>query len=234
MHPEMRRGDPAYQAALAGNFAAGFSLFGVRSTVVPLLVVQQLDLAPGWIGAAFAVGALVQAALLLPAGKAIDSIGRRPTLVAGGLITAASLAGLAFATGPVSLLLAMTVLALGASLLGVAPAAIVGDVVEGRSGTAVAVWQMASDLGAGDRAPCRRDPHRPGLVRDRPRHQRGGRRGLRAARAARAPAEGARTLTSTGALTISSNRLWTPRRMWTTLTVTGGSALPSRAWQEER
>jgi MFS family permease len=140
--------NPAYQAALAGNFAAGFSLFGVRSTVVPLLVVQQLDLAPGWIGAAFAVGALVQAALLRPAGKAIDSIGRRPTLVAGGLITAASLAGLGLATGPVSLLLAMTVLAVGAVLLGVAPAAIVGDVVEGRSGTAVAVWQMASDLGA--------------------------------------------------------------------------------------
>ncbi len=140
--------NPAYQAALAGNFAAGFSLFGVRATVVPLLVVQQLDLAPGWIGGAFAVGALVQAALLLPAGKAVDSIGRRPTLVAGGLVTAASLAGLALATGPISLLLAMTVLALGASLLGVAPAAIVGDVVEGRSGTAVAVWQMASDLGA--------------------------------------------------------------------------------------
>ncbi len=94
------------------------------------------------------MGALVQAALLLPAGKAIDQIGRRPTLVAGGLITAASLAGLGLATGPVSLLLAMTVLAVGAALLGVAPTAIVGDVVEGRSGTAVAVWQMASDLGA--------------------------------------------------------------------------------------
>ena len=73
--------NPAYQAALAGNFAVGFSLLGVLSTVVPLLVVQQLDLAPGWIGAAFAVGALVQILLLLPAGKAVDQIGRRPTLV---------------------------------------------------------------------------------------------------------------------------------------------------------
>ena len=140
--------NPAYQAALAGNFAAGFSLLGVRSTVVPLLVVQRLDLAPGWIGAAFAVGALVQAVLLLPAGRAVDRIGRRPTLVTGGLVTAASLAGLAFATGPVGLMLAMTLFACGASLLGVAPVAIVGDVVEGRSGTAVAVWQMASDLGS--------------------------------------------------------------------------------------
>ena len=139
---------PAYRAALAGNFAVGFSVLGVRSTVVPLLVVQGLDLPPAWIGAAFTLAALVQAVLLLPAGRAVDQVGRRPTLVAGGLLTATALLGLAAATGPVTLLLAMTVFAAGAALLGVAPAAIVGDVVEGRGGTAVAVWQMASDLGS--------------------------------------------------------------------------------------
>lgn len=139
---------PAYRAALAGNFATGFAVLGVRSTVVPLLVVQGLDLAPGWIGAAFTLAALVQAVLLLPAGRAVDTVGRRPTLVAGGALTAVSLVGLAAATGPASLLLAMSVFAAGAALLGVAPAAIVGDVVEGRGGTAVAVWQMSSDLGS--------------------------------------------------------------------------------------
>ncbi len=140
--------DPAYRAALAGNFAVGFSVLGVRSTVVPLLVVQDLGLAPAWIGAAFTVSALVQAVLLLPAGRAVDDLGRRPTLVAGGLITAVALLALAAATGPVSLLLGMTVFAAGAALLGVAPAAVVGDVVEGRGGRAVAVWQMSSDLGS--------------------------------------------------------------------------------------
>lgn len=140
--------DPAYRAALAGNFAIGYSLFGVRSTLVPLLVVEGLDLGPGWIGAAFTLGALVQTALLLPAGRAVDEVGRRPTLVLGGLLTAAGLVALAVSTGPVSLLLAMTVLACGGALLGVAPAAIVGDVVQGRGGTAIAVWQMSSDLGA--------------------------------------------------------------------------------------
>ena len=139
---------PAYRAALAGNFAVGFSVLGVRSTVVPLLVVMELDLAPGWIGAAFVVAALVQAVLLLPAGKAVDQVGRRPTLVAGGFLSALALVVLALSTGPVSLLLAMTVFAAGASLLGVAPAAIVGDVVEGKGGRAVAVWQMSSDLGS--------------------------------------------------------------------------------------
>ena len=139
---------PAYQAALAGNFAVGFSVLGVRSTVVPLLVVQDLHLAPGWIGAAFVVAALVQGVLLLPAGKAVDEIGRRPMLIVGGLITAASLLGLALVTGPATLLLAMAIFAAGAAVMGVAPAAIVGDVLEGKGGTAVAVWQMASDLGS--------------------------------------------------------------------------------------
>ena len=120
--------NPAYQAALAGNFATGFSVLGVRSTVVPLLVVQDLELGPGWIGAAFTLAALVQGALLLPAGRAVDQVGRRPTLVLGGLLTSASLVGLALADGPVGLMLAMAVFAAGAAFLGVAPAAIVGDV----------------------------------------------------------------------------------------------------------
>ena len=139
---------PAYRAALAGNFAVGFSVLGVRSTVVPLLVVRSLHLAPGWVGVAFVVAALVQAVLLLPAGRAVDELGRRPMLLAGGLVTALSLGGLALVTGPVTLLLAMALFAIGAAVLGVAPAAIVGDVVEGKGGTAVAVWQMASDLGS--------------------------------------------------------------------------------------
>lgn len=140
--------DPSYQAALAGNFAVGFSVLGVRSTVVPLLVVQGLDLSAGWIGAAFTVAALVQGVLLLPAGKAVDVVGRRPTLIAGGVLTSLSLAGLALTTGPVTLLLSMSVFAGGAALLGVAPAAIVGDVVQGKGGTAIAAWQMSSDLGS--------------------------------------------------------------------------------------
>jgi MFS family permease len=140
--------NPGYRAALAGNFAVGFSVLGVRSTVVPLLVVQDLHLAAGWVGAAFVVAALVQAVLLLPAGRAVDQIGRRPMLLAGGAVTAASLLGLALVTRPATLLLAMAVFACGAAVLGVAPAALVGDVVEGKGGTAVAVWQMASDLGS--------------------------------------------------------------------------------------
>ena len=139
---------PTYQAALAGNFAVGFSVLGVRSTVVPLLVVGGLGLDPGWVGAAFTLAAVVQGVLLLPAGRFVDEVGRVPALVLGGLVAAAALVGLAAATGPVTLLLSTAVFAAGAALLGVAPAAMVGDAVQGRGGTAVAVWQMSSDLGS--------------------------------------------------------------------------------------
>ncbi len=139
---------PAYRAALVSNFAVGFALFGVRATLVPLLVVDSLRLAPGWVGAAMLVSTLVQALLMLPAGRAVDGLGRRPTLLAGGLAGAAALAGLALARGPVSLLVAMGALGVGSALLGVVPGALVGDVVHGRGGTAVAVFQMSSDLGA--------------------------------------------------------------------------------------
>ena len=123
-------------------------MLGVRSTVVPLLIVDRLALAPGWIGAAFVLSALVQAVLLLPAGRAVDRIGRKPMLLAGGAVSAVSLALLALVDGPVGLLAVVAVFAVGAALLGVAPAAIVGDVLEGKGGTAIAVWQMASDLGS--------------------------------------------------------------------------------------
>jgi MFS family permease len=117
---------PAYRAALAGNLATGFAVLGARSTVIPL----------------------TQAVLLLPAGRAVDDLGRRPTLLAGGVLTSVSLGLLALADGPAGLIGSTIVFAAGAALLGVAPAALVGDVVEGRGGTAIAVWQMASDLGS--------------------------------------------------------------------------------------
>ena len=123
-------------------------MLGVRSTVVPLLVVGGLQLDAGWVGAAFTLAAVVQGVLLLPAGRFVDEVGRVPALVLGGLVAALALAALAAATGPVTLLLSTAVFAAGAALLGVAPAAMVGDAVQGRGGTAVAVWQMASDLGS--------------------------------------------------------------------------------------
>jgi MFS transporter, DHA1 family, multidrug resistance protein len=139
---------PAYRSAVANNFAVGWAVFGVRSSLIPLFVVEGLRLGPSWTGAGLALSAVVQALVLIPAGRLADSHGRRPFLRAGAALTL--LAGVAMATaGDAPLfLVAMALYGTGSALLGVSSGAIVGDVIGGRGGTPVAAFQMASDAGA--------------------------------------------------------------------------------------
>lgn len=137
-----------YQAALIANFAVGLSVLGIRNAVVPLLLVDSLDVAPGWVGVAFVSSAIVQTALMIPAGRFADTAGRRAALITGAGIAAAGLIMLAIGTSLVVALTAMGVFGAGAAFLGSAPGALVGDVVGKRSGPVVAVFNMANDLGA--------------------------------------------------------------------------------------
>jgi MFS family permease len=126
----------------------GLAVFGLRSAVVPLLFVQALHTTNSWVAWAFLVSALVQTALMLPAGRWSDTAGRRPALLAGAFVSAAGLAMLAVGGTVWWAMLAMAVFGAGSAFLGSAPAALVGDVAGRRSGTVVAVFNMASDLGA--------------------------------------------------------------------------------------
>ncbi|MCU0299731.1 MAG: hypothetical protein MUF33_14625, partial [Candidatus Nanopelagicales bacterium] len=83
---------PAYQAALGANFANGFVFFGLRSSLVPLFVVEGLQQGPGLAGAGFVVAAGLQAALLAFGGRTADHRGRRPALIIGLSVGALSLA----------------------------------------------------------------------------------------------------------------------------------------------
>lgn len=138
---------PAYRAALATNLAEAWSVLAVRSAIVPLFVTEALGLGAEWIGVGFVIVAGVNAALLLPAGNLADTRGRRPLLVAGLGSCAAGLALLALAPNLPGYLGAMALIGVGSGLLDVAPGAILGDVVGGRGGTAVAAYQMAADVG---------------------------------------------------------------------------------------
>jgi MFS family permease len=138
----------AYIAALVTQVGTGWALFGVRSSLIPLFVADALGLPARWVGIGFVLSAAVQGALLLPAGRFVDTVGRRPAMVGGGAVAAGSVALLAVWPSQPGFLVAMAVYGAGAALLGTAPAAVVGDVVGSRGGTVVAVSQMASDLGA--------------------------------------------------------------------------------------
>jgi len=140
---------PAYQAALGANFANGFVFFGLRSSLVPLFVVEGLRQGPGLAGAGFVVAAVVQAGLLTFGGRTADRRGRRPALVVGLAVGSLSLLLLAVAPNSWLFLVAMAVAGFSGAFLGPSPTAIVGDVARGHhGGSVVAGFQMMSDFGS--------------------------------------------------------------------------------------
>ena len=140
--------DKAYQAALTVNLGTGWAMFGIRSSLVPLFVVEALHRGPVWVGLGLLVGSLVDVVLLQFTGKLADSVGRRPMLLGGTGVGATGALVLAFAPHLPAYLLAMAILGAAAAMLSVGPSAVVGDVVQGRGGTVVSTFGMASDMGA--------------------------------------------------------------------------------------
>jgi MFS family permease len=137
----------AYRAAVAVNFAVGFALFGLRFTLVPLFVTKVMDQGAVWIGIGLVCSSVAQASFILIASKVVDGRGRRPAMVIGSVITAVSLLAVGLVQTLPAFLLAMTAMGIGSSFISTAPAAVVGDVMHGRGGRVVAVFQMASDAG---------------------------------------------------------------------------------------
>jgi MFS family permease len=138
----------AYIAALVANFGIGWFLFGVRNSLVPLYVTEELGRTVAWAGAGLLAGSLAQALGLLRSGRLVDGWGRRPSLLLGSAGATASVAVLVLPPAIGAFLLSMAAFGLAASLLASAPAALVGDVSPARGGRVVAVFQMAADLGA--------------------------------------------------------------------------------------
>ena len=140
--------DARYQAALAANLAQGWTSFGVRMALVPVLVVEVLHRPTAWTGIAFAIASVAQTAAVGPAGRFVDTVGRRPALIAGGVLASASILAVPYAPRLWVLIVALSAYGIAAAFLGTAPAATVGDVPGGRSGTPVALFSMCSDVGA--------------------------------------------------------------------------------------
>ncbi|MDQ1619289.1 MAG: transporter, family, multidrug resistance protein [Actinomycetota bacterium] len=137
-----------YRAALVTNLGNGWALFGVRSSLIPLFVTSGLGASATWVGIGFFVSAATQGALLLPAGRLTDTVGRRPAMIIGATVATLSMGLIASLESLPFYVLAMALFGAGAAFLSVAPSATVGDVVAGRGGTVVAAFQMTADLGA--------------------------------------------------------------------------------------
>lgn len=153
--------DRAYQAAITTNLVTGFVVFGLRSSAVPLFVVEGLGETATIGGIGFLITAGIQAILLLPAGRMADTVGRRRAMLWGTIgtgigmlvLTGADIAANGWGTPAVAatalFFIAMAVQGAAGAFLGSAPSAVVGDVMGGRrGGIVVATFQMMADLGA--------------------------------------------------------------------------------------
>lgn len=140
----------AYRAAAAANLADGFAVLGVRGAIIPLFVRDSLHRSATWTGIGFLLFAALNGAALLPAGRVADTLGRRPVIVAGCVISAAGMAMLAvLPAGLGAFLVALAVGGFGSGLLDVAPSAMIGDLLDRRGGgILVAFYQMAGDTGS--------------------------------------------------------------------------------------
>lgn len=148
---------PVYRAVLVSGAANGWTNFGVRMALLPLLAAAVLD-KPWVAGAVLAVGAVGTAVTLQFSGRLVDSLGRRPLVITGLLVMAASFGligishhpSLPTSTGLLLLFTLSLTSGIGAGLVNPAQQAAVADVVghERNGGTVLSTFQMSQDGGA--------------------------------------------------------------------------------------
>jgi DHA1 family multidrug resistance protein-like MFS transporter len=137
-----------FHVAVFTNMGLGWIVYGLRASVLPMMLLTQLHQGPKWIGVGLAICALLQVVILPYAGKLSDKWGRRSPLIVGEVLLAFSLILLWLSPTLVSYLLCMAVMGIGAALCTTAASAAVGDITGGgNGGPVVAIYQMAADFG---------------------------------------------------------------------------------------
>lgn len=142
--------DSAYRAAVFSAFANGWSSMGIRVALYPLFAVSVLGEGPALAGVALTVFALGNAGAQAFAGRRSDTVGRKPFILAGLLVTGVATGAIGF-TENLWVFLALSAIAgLGAGMLGPVQQAAVGDIVgsEHSGGRVFSRFQMFMDAGA--------------------------------------------------------------------------------------
>ncbi|MGE5460330.1 MAG: MFS transporter [Solirubrobacterales bacterium] len=137
-----------FLAVLLANGAYAWMIAGVYSTLIPLFGDERVKLSELGIGIGLAAASITEFAVLFPAGKATDRIGRKAVLVPGYAAMALALVLWPLATTPALFFLANGIFGLISGYAGVPQAPMLSDVTEDQMrGTAVAVFRFFGDLG---------------------------------------------------------------------------------------
>jgi len=137
-----------YVIALIISFTTAWVLFGMSRSVLPLFMVEDMKSSASFIGVGFTISAVVQGLFLLRAGRLSDQRGRKFSAISGLIFLGAYVVLLIFTFQPWVFLLSMFIGAFGSAFLSTTPSAIVGDVLKGKGGQVIALFQMSGDAGA--------------------------------------------------------------------------------------
>ncbi|CAB4642091.1 unannotated protein [freshwater metagenome] len=136
-----------YRYALVITFVASWVIFGVRTSILPLFITEQLKSTAAVVGWGFTISAVIQGTLILRAGRISDERGRRFILIIGTTIAFVGIIIMTATLNPLMFFISMAIIGLGNAFLASAPATIVGDLIEGKGGQVIALFQMAGDAG---------------------------------------------------------------------------------------
>ena len=136
-----------YKSAMIFAFLTNWVIFGLRNSILPLFVRDQLHSTAAAVGYGFTVSAILQGICLTFVGKLSDTRGRKFLLYIGWISLIIADLILAIAGSPHLFYLSMAIFGIGAAFMGTGHANIVGDLFGGRAPKAIASWQMAGDAG---------------------------------------------------------------------------------------
>ncbi len=142
------RFDRPFVTVLLANGAYAWMIAGVYSTLIPLFGNEQVGLSTLGIGIGLAIASLTEFAVLFPAGKATDRIGRKAVLVPSYAALAVALALWPLASTPALFMGAAGVFGLVTGYSGVPQAPMLSDLTtEDTQRSAVAAFRFTGDLG---------------------------------------------------------------------------------------
>jgi MFS family permease len=136
-----------YLIALVLTFISTWVTFGLRASILPIFVTEDLKSTTAIVGYGLALSAVMQGIFLLRAGRFSDAKGRKASAVIGANVVFVAVLILTFATHVWMFILSMLVMGFGAAFLVTTPASIVGDVIKGKGGKVIGIFQMAGDAG---------------------------------------------------------------------------------------
>jgi len=140
---------PAYRALLAAQFVNGWSTFGVRISLLPLLAAAVPTLGAPLAGLGLTAFALGNFLVLQFSGRLVDARGRRGVVLAGLLLGGAASIPFGWMTQPAPFLALAAVAGAGAALVQPAQQAAFADILgrDRAGGQALSTFSMAGDLG---------------------------------------------------------------------------------------